>query len=376
MFVFPDHHVTGGCDPGACTRLVFNVSTIPDTETLAAAELRVYVDVPGNTRGHSSDPSQGQPPSSGLKAEDGEGPAPTRARQQQRYRVEVHEIMQVVAGDGEVGQEGGGEVISRLIDTRLVEPSDSATWASFDIHPAVLKWKKGVGFNKGLEIRVLAPSGPGPVQGPAPGTGPTKPSPASVPDTKHVRLRRSADLSEQRWRLERPLLVTYTDDGRGSARAAVPSRTKRAARSDRNRERRERRRKGREGKTRRKIRNRKKKRKKKRRKTKKGDKNMCRRHPLYVDFSDVGWNDWIVAPDGYNAYYCQGDCNFPLAHHLNSTNHAIVQTLVNSVDPTAVPKACCVPTELSAISMLYLDEWDKVVLKNYQDMVVEACGCR
>jgi len=85
---------------------------------------------------------------------------------------------------------------------------------------------------------------------------------------------------------------------------------------------------------------------------------------------------WIVAPDGYNAYYCQGDCNFPLAHHLNSTNHAIVQTLVNSVDPTAVPKACCVPTELSAISMLYLDEWDKVVLKNYQDMVVEACGCR
>ena len=104
MFVFPDHHVTGGCDPGACTRLVFNVSTIPDTETLAAAELRVYVDVPGNTRGHSSDPSQGQPPSSGLKAEDGEGPAPTRARQQQRYRVEVHEIMQVVAGDGEVGQ--------------------------------------------------------------------------------------------------------------------------------------------------------------------------------------------------------------------------------------------------------------------------------
>lgn len=34
----------------------------------------------------------------------------------------------------------------------------------------------------------------------------------------------------------------------------------------------------------------------------------------------------------------------------------------------------CVPTELSAISMLYLDENEKVVLKNYQDMVVEGCG--
>jgi len=108
----------------------------------------------------------------------------------------------------------------------------------------------------------------------------------------------------------------------------------------------------------------------------KGKHNHCRRHKLYVDFNDVGWNDWIVAPPGYDAYYCQGECPFPLSDHLNSTNHAIVQTLVNSVNPTAVPKACCVPTELSPISMLYVDEYEKVVLKNYQDMVVEGCGCR
>jgi bone morphogenetic protein 2/4 len=35
-----------------------------------------------------------------------------------------------------------------------------------------------------------------------------------------------------------------------------------------------------------------------------------------------------------------------------------------------------VPTELSPISMLYLDEYEKVVLKNYENMVVEGCGCR
>lgn len=103
---------------------------------------------------------------------------------------------------------------------------------------------------------------------------------------------------------------------------------------------------------------------------------MCKRHNLYVDFEDVGWKDWIQAPEGFNAYFCHGDCNFPLPHHLNSTNHAIVRTLVNSVDPMAVPKACCVPTELSAISMLYTNEWDKTILKIYKDMVVEACGCR
>lgn len=108
----------------------------------------------------------------------------------------------------------------------------------------------------------------------------------------------------------------------------------------------------------------------------KGRRNNCRKHNLYVDFSDVGWNDWIVAPPGYQAYYCHGECPFPLSDHLNSTNHAIVQTLVHSVNPQAVPKACCVPTELSPISMLYVDEHDKVVLKNYRDMVVEGCGCQ
>ncbi|KAK7104272.1 hypothetical protein V1264_019022 [Littorina saxatilis] len=357
-FHHTDHHVTGGCEPGRCTRLVFNVSTIPEAETLAAAEFRVFVE------GLDLQPSQGQ---SHEKAT-----VTTTTTTRSSWRLEVHEIMHTVKGDEEGGE--GEDCISRLIDTRVVKAGDRGKWESFDVHPAVLKWKKGVPFNKGLEIRLVAHGGPVTSSSASSGR-----SVHNISDSnKHVRLRRSLDVSQQQWRVQRPLLVTYTDDGRGQKQSgASPSRTKRAAlSSERKRERRERRRKSREGKTRRNRRNRKKKRKKKRRKTKKGDKNMCRRHPLYVDFNDVGWNDWIVAPDGYNAYYCQGDCNFPLAHHLNSTNHAIVQTLVNSVDPSAVPKACCVPTELSAISMLYLDEWDKVVLKNYQDMVVEACGCR
>ncbi len=102
----------------------------------------------------------------------------------------------------------------------------------------------------------------------------------------------------------------------------------------------------------------------------------CRRHQMYVDFKDVGWNDWIVAPPGYDAFACLGECRFPLPDHLNGTNHAIVQTLVNGVNPSAVPKACCVPTDLSPISMLYFNEYEKVVLQNYENMVVEGCGCR
>ena len=117
-------------------------------------------------------------------------------------------------------------------------------------------------------------------------------------------------------------------------------------------------------------------RKKRKAQRRKNRREYCRRYPLYVDFADVGWNDWIVAPHGYQAYYCKGECPYPLGDNLNATNHAIVQTLINSINPLSVPKACCVPTEYSSISMLYMDENDKVTLKSYQNMVVEACGCR
>ncbi|KAG7280172.1 hypothetical protein CRUP_037756 [Coryphaenoides rupestris] len=64
---------------------------------------------------------------------------------------------------------------------------------------------------------------------------------------------------------------------------------------------------------------------------------------------DVGWQDWIIAPQGYLANYCHGES-------LNGTNHAILQTLVHSLDPRGTPQPCCVPVRLSPISMLYYDK--------------------
>ncbi|XP_037095766.1 protein DVR-1 [Syngnathus acus] len=104
--------------------------------------------------------------------------------------------------------------------------------------------------------------------------------------------------------------------------------------------------------------------------------NVCKARRLYVDFKDVGWQDWIIAPQGYMANYCHGECPFPLSDSLNSTNHAILQTLVHSLDPGSTPQPCCVPVRFSPISMLYYDNNDNVVLRHYQDMVVDECGCR
>ncbi|XP_072239298.1 bone morphogenetic protein 7-like [Leuresthes tenuis] len=104
-------------------------------------------------------------------------------------------------------------------------------------------------------------------------------------------------------------------------------------------------------------------------------KEGCKKHELYVSFRDLGWQDWIIAPEGYAAYYCEGECAFPLNSYMNATNHAIVQTLVHFVNPETVPKPCCAPTQLHGISVLYFDDSSNVILKKYRNMVVRACGC-
>ncbi|XP_015265564.1 PREDICTED: growth/differentiation factor 7 [Gekko japonicus] len=105
-------------------------------------------------------------------------------------------------------------------------------------------------------------------------------------------------------------------------------------------------------------------------------KSRCSRKALHVNFKELGWDDWIIAPLDYEAYHCEGVCDFPLRSHLEPTNHAIIQTLMNSMDPEATPPSCCVPAKLSPISILYIDAGNNVVYKQYEDMVVETCGCR
>ncbi len=39
---------------------------------------------------------------------------------------------------------------------------------------------------------------------------------------------------------------------------------------------------------------------------------MCSRRYLRVDFADIGWSEWILAPKAFEAYYCAGTCGFPI----------------------------------------------------------------
>ncbi|XP_033731896.1 bone morphogenetic protein 10-like [Pecten maximus] len=113
----------------------------------------------------------------------------------------------------------------------------------------------------------------------------------------------------------------------------------------------------------------------KRRAHKKG--TVCRRRPLYIQFSDIDWDRWIIAPQGYQAYQCVGKCYFPFSDYLSPTKHSIIQTLLSSKSPKKASRACCVPTKLDPISILYVDELGIVTFKyKYDGMVVKECGCR
>ncbi|XP_066510332.1 bone morphogenetic protein 3-like [Hoplias malabaricus] len=103
----------------------------------------------------------------------------------------------------------------------------------------------------------------------------------------------------------------------------------------------------------------------------------CARRYLKVDFADIGWSEWIISPKSFDAYYCSGSCQFPIAKSLKPSNHATIQSIVRAVGVVpGIPEPCCVPEKMSSLSILFLDEDKNVVLKVYPNMTVDSCACR
>lgn len=105
---------------------------------------------------------------------------------------------------------------------------------------------------------------------------------------------------------------------------------------------------------------------------------LCRRRPMTVNFADIQWDSWILAPSSYEAYECVGKCHFPVNERLSPSKHAIIQSRLHLTMPKEYPReSCCVPTKLDSISILYYDEYGVLTYKpKYDGMVVTECGCR
>ncbi|XP_077470783.1 anti-dorsalizing morphogenic protein [Stigmatopora argus] len=291
----------------------FNLSTVARTEKILTAELHLFK----------------------LR------PQPTLAFSRHHFcQVSVYQLLDATKSNST--QE------KKLLSSRLI-PIHSNGWEVFTVTQAVRSWTVDEGSNLGLHVVVRMLGG-------------------SQMDLKLIRFAsgRSHHLSKQ------PMLVLFTDDGRrrsatiesidpddahvtailpqsGSAAApALPSRNARSvakATISADEE---------EG----------------------GVSKPCQRLPLYVDFEEIGWSGWIVSPRGYNAYHCKGSCPFPLGQNMRPTNHATVQSIINALKLIkSIETPCCVPDKLYSINLLYFDDDENVVLKQYNDMVAGSCGC-
>uniref|UniRef100_A0A665UYG8 Growth/differentiation factor 2-like n=1 Tax=Echeneis naucrates TaxID=173247 RepID=A0A665UYG8_ECHNA len=113
-----------------------------------------------------------------------------------------------------------------------------------------------------------------------------------------------------------------------------------------------------------------------RRNKRKAEREYCRRTSLKVNFKDIGWDSWIVAPPEYDAFECRGLCYHPLTDESTPSKHALIQTLINIRDPKKANMACCVPIKLDPITVMYQENGRLTIRYLYEEMKVAECGCR
>ncbi|XP_054623657.1 growth/differentiation factor 2 [Dunckerocampus dactyliophorus] len=113
-----------------------------------------------------------------------------------------------------------------------------------------------------------------------------------------------------------------------------------------------------------------------RRKRRKAEREYCRRTSLKVNFKDIGWDSWIVAPPEYDAFECRGLCYHPLTDESTPSKHALIQTLMNIRNPKKANMACCVPIKLDPITVMYQENGRLTIRHLYEEMKVAECGCR
>ncbi|XP_074069348.1 LOW QUALITY PROTEIN: growth/differentiation factor 9-like [Macrotis lagotis] len=104
--------------------------------------------------------------------------------------------------------------------------------------------------------------------------------------------------------------------------------------------------------------------------------NECELHDFKLSFSQLKWDNWIVAPHKYNPRYCKGDCPRLIRHRYGSPVHTMVQNIIyEKLDPS-IPRPSCVPAKYSPLSVLTIEPDGSIAYKEYEDMIATKCTCR
>ncbi|KAM9369176.1 growth/differentiation factor 15 [Phaethornis superciliosus] len=97
----------------------------------------------------------------------------------------------------------------------------------------------------------------------------------------------------------------------------------------------------------------------------------CCLKTLKVSFQDIGWSDWIIAPNSYYMRFCQGSCPH---NYKAATMHAQIQARVHALSK-ATPPPCCVPAAYDPMVLMHYDGEGRLVSTLFEDMLVTSCHC-
>lgn len=98
---------------------------------------------------------------------------------------------------------------------------------------------------------------------------------------------------------------------------------------------------------------------------------QCCRRRLYVNFTKIGWDSWVMYPKGFHANFCEGSCESSISP-LNEYS-VILQELERK--KLAQFSICCTPSKLSGLSMLHFDRDGNIIKRDVPNMRVDTCGC-
>ncbi|XP_017024076.1 growth/differentiation factor 8 [Drosophila kikkawai] len=103
----------------------------------------------------------------------------------------------------------------------------------------------------------------------------------------------------------------------------------------------------------------------------------CREH-LYISFKEIGWSNWILKPDGYNAYFCRGSCSSVASVTQAASHHSSLMKILSTsgANKSLELVPCCTAKQYSSLQLVVMDSSSSATVKTLPNMVVESCGCR